>query len=513
MGSRLSALGLNNYRSAGSMFKKRDSTWRPLKLITRLAFLPGVLVLLLALITLFSLLFSYSEYDYSRPSRNNVVDIETSTSTSILPPGHVSLHPARRNALNSPHTHNSPHTADAPSKTSIHQPAKLPLTPPSPSAIHPVLDAAPKPPSAQKDVPPTATTTSSTTPVEPASSAKETAATPTCKWVKYAKWPYVDEFPHLSPLRHKLLYIKTPKSSSSTIAHLMQRYTTREGLVVGYPDHARDEWTLDSKESFEAALKRANVPPRNEKSVDAICSHIVYRKQSVDKLLGTKRPFRVTSIREPVARSWSMFLHGLAYNLTDFSFGAKSPREFAYKMDLNGQSKYISGWNEGIVEYTTETKPVGDPADVFKHFDHVVLSGRVLESIVTLAPKLGLKVSDLLFFSQKAGGMHKKALDIVSREEKRKVDALLRERTQGDRQVYNMAAQRLNEELKMLPDKIKAVIADVKYMKKDVAKICGRIDAEDNSCTKKGDIIWDGNQVCQARCIEEWARKHVFCQH
>jgi len=49
--------------------------------------------------------------------------------------------------------------------------------------------------------------------------------------------PYSSEFPgHLSPYRRKLLYVKNPKSSSSTIAHILQRYTSREGLIVGYPN-------------------------------------------------------------------------------------------------------------------------------------------------------------------------------------------------------------------------------------------------------------------------------------
>jgi len=132
-----------------------------------------------------------------------------------------------------------------------------------------------------------------------------------CKWEQYGNWPYVSEYPHfLSPHRRKLLYLKTPKSSSSTTAHILQRYTNRSGLLVGYPDFAANEWTFQTRDSLRAALKRSG-----KSELDALVSHLVYEKAWVDEVLNTKnnnisRPFRVTSVRDPVSRSWSMYTHG-----------------------------------------------------------------------------------------------------------------------------------------------------------------------------------------------------------
>ncbi len=459
------------------MFKRRDSSWRTLRFVTRLAFLPRVLVLLIAVLTLFPLLYSYSghrfsiniqstldsapprshRYSVSRPLADQIAELDSSTSAKQ-------------------HSSDSNEATKLPPSVTVHSPT-TPTESESVTKSSNALKA--EAPPAKIDTP---------------------ISAPSCKWAKYSDWPYTNEFNRLSPLRKKLLYIKTPKSSSSTIAHILQRYTTREGMVVGYPDFKRDQWTLETPEHYDNALERASV-----KHLDAIVSHIVYNRTTVADILGTDRPFRVTSLREPVARSWSMYLHGITHNLSEFSLDAKDPWDFAKKLERNGQIAYITGWRGGLDSNNVE--------EISKHFDHFVMSHRVIESIVTLAPKLGLRASDLLFFSQKTN-YHKKYSDVVTDAQKKELDKLMEAKTSKDRELFNLGNQRLDQELLALPSKVRNILHDVKQMTKEAKKLCHNIDPEDNSCVQRnrGITVWDGNSVCLARCIEQWARTHIQCQ-
>lgn len=320
-------------------------------------------------------------------------------------------------------------------------------------------------------------------------------AVSSCKWAQYADWPYQTEFTGLlSPYRRKLLYVKTPKSSSSTTAHVLQRYTSREGLVVGYPNFAGNEWTFKSERSLHDALMRQKVS-----EFDALVSHIIYRKSVLENILGAKRPFRVTSVRDPLKRSWSMYMHGISkVAARKFALGASTPLEFAHRLDKDGQLNYAAGYRYGVEPPTVE--------NVDAHYDHVVVSERVPESFVTLAPKLGLRASDLLFFSQKRHGFAKKFARNGT------LDDIVRHKTVKDHAWHALANRRLDAELHALPDKIRGILTDLPKMMLEVAQQCRAIHPEDNSCLTKNEQRWDGNQMCLARCIERWAQSNIMCK-
>lgn len=318
----------------------------------------------------------------------------------------------------------------------------------------------------------------------------------TCAWSKYADWPYVPES-KLSPYRKKLIYIKTPKSSSSTVAHILQRWTYRHAMVLGYPTFSGLDFTLETDEEVRRSVERAGV-----KHVDAFVSHMVYNASSIQRALGVDRPFRIASLREPVARSWSMFLHGMAWNLSEFTRGGNTPMQFARNVKHDSQFNYVTGYGENGLD---------DPKTAADHFDHFVLSHRVVESLAALAPKIGLTASDLLFFNQKTEMSTKKASDFVTPAEKKLVDAELRLKTKKDREIFDIATGRLDRELAGLTPQVAAILRDVPQMKRELAKECGHIDLEDNSCVGKGEIVWDGGAMCSTRCIQRWADANIRC--
>ncbi len=321
-----------------------------------------------------------------------------------------------------------------------------------------------------------------------------------CKYEKYDNWPFIDEFPYLNEKRNKLLYVKTPKSASSTISHILQRYTTRHNLSVAYPDFENDKWVLlDESDGMDAKL-RAVGETRSE--VDALVSHVVYNSTWVNKLLGTDRPFRITSVRDPMARSWSMFLHGLEFNITEFTFGATNAWDFAQLLELNSQSSYMSGFGSGI--------DMNNATQVTGHYDHIVPSNRVLESMITLAPKLGLHASDLLYFSQKTS-FHKTPLDVVTPEEKVEIEKIMEGKTRVDSEILKIAQERLEEELDKLPEKITSISTDIPIMLKEIKQVCGHIHPEDESCLDDKQVRWDGNAMCLYECIEKWSRRNIYC--
>jgi len=221
----------------------------------------------------------------------------------------------------------------------------------------------------------------------------------------------------------------------------------------------------------------------------------------------------MTSVREPITRSWSMYAHGAASAAArDFAMGADNPMDFARKLDFDGQLNYAAGYRYAIENPTVE--------NVASHYDHIVVSERVLESFVTLAPKLGLRASDLLYLSQKRNGYAKKIIarysnrtghNKMSAEEKDAIDAIIREKTQLDKRLHELANARLDAELKSIPHKVRRILNDIPGMMKAVRSVCGMIGPEDNSCLAENEIVWDGNQMCFARCVQRWANRNIRC--
>lgn len=322
-----------------------------------------------------------------------------------------------------------------------------------------------------------------------------------CKYGKYANWPFIEEFPKLDERRNKLLYIKTPKSASSTISHILQRYTTRENLSVAYPDFEHDSWVLLDEEQGMEAKSRAVGANRDE--VDALVSHVVYNSTWVNKMLGTDKPFRITSVRDPLARSWSMFLHGLEFNITEFTFGATNAWEFARLLEMNSQASYMSGFGSGI--------DMNNATQVTQHYDHIIPSNKVLESMITLAPKLGLHASDLLYLSQKTS-FHKTPLDVVTEEEKVEIERIMAGKTSVDAEVLKIAQINLQRAMNELPEKIREILNDVPIMLEEVKKECEHIHPEDESCLNDDQIRWDGNAMCLYECIKQWSVRNIQCE-
>lgn len=267
-------------------------------------------------------------------------------------------------------------------------------------------------------------------------------------------------------------------------------------MVVGEPTYLNDDFTLGTEEQVRSAVERAGV-----EHVDAFLSHIVYNQTVVEHALGVVRPFRVASLREPVSRSWSMFLHGISKNMAAFTLGATTPLEFAKRIRHDFQHTYITGG---------PLNGIDSIAMVSAHFDHFVLSHRVVESIVTLAVKIGLRADDLLFFSEKTNISTKTWADFVTPAEKKVVDEELVRKTRKDKGLVAMAEKRLNHELAGLDPRVSAIAKDVPLMMKDVKKVCGSILKSGDSCAKFKSIP-NGMYLCSAMCIQNWADKHIRC--
>ena len=163
----------------------------------------------------------------------------------------------------------------------------------------------------------------------------------------------------------------------------------------------------------------------------------------------------------------------------------------------------MAGVGNGIKANETEK--------IFEHYDEIIISSRVLESFVTIAPKLEMRASDILFFSQKTSS-HKDPDSILKEEDKRKVDERIKAKTGRDKLLFDMAEERLNTHLRLLPDKIKRILNDIPEMIIEVKKECGHIDPFFNSCIDKQYIPRGSVAICLSRCIEKWADNNIYCK-
>ena len=87
----------------------------------------------------------------------------------------------------------------------------------------------------------------------------------------------------------------------------------------------------------------------------------------------------------------------------------------------------------------------------------------------------------------------------------------MEEKTRLDIDIFDMAHDNMDEEMKRLPDKIKEILEDVPAMVEELKSICGDIHPEDESCLSPDEVRWDGNAMCLFRCIQKWAKENIYC--
>eukprot|EP00179_Madagascaria_erythrocladioides_P006499 CAMPEP_0198310832 /NCGR_PEP_ID=MMETSP1450-20131203/2749_1 /TAXON_ID=753684 ORGANISM="Madagascaria erythrocladiodes, Strain CCMP3234" /NCGR_SAMPLE_ID=MMETSP1450 /ASSEMBLY_ACC=CAM_ASM_001115 /LENGTH=411 /DNA_ID=CAMNT_0044013681 /DNA_START=199 /DNA_END=1434 /DNA_ORIENTATION=- len=306
-----------------------------------------------------------------------------------------------------------------------------------------------------------------------------------CEWRKYAGLTAGDD---AAEEVRKILYVKVPKTGSSTVSTLLHYFAQRRGLSVPNVMFISNEGTL-----------RTAMQEEKLQQVDILASHLRYNDSMAAQFLG-ESPFRLATVRAPAARYLSAFWHArqkdlqgrrMSFVCTDM---AKNYTQWAAKCGFVQQWAYMAP-----VEWGNEKRR--DVDVIFNHYNHILVTERMTESILALAPKLKLSLRDMLLLNEKTGKKGS-AMRTLTDEEiadlTQKVDQRVARDPSAarDLRLYNKANVRLDEELAALPE-------DLRGMKDDLDAMIAQLN---DVCTAD-----DFRSFSQGECIDTWVKEHVEC--
>jgi len=310
-----------------------------------------------------------------------------------------------------------------------------------------------------------------------------------CKWSQYAD---IAQHPLRSATKaEKILYIKVPKTGSSTVSSLLWRYARRHDMRM---------LKLASVHSEDEAVQAMS--DANFDEVDVLASHLRYDTRMVGKFLGGSA-FRIASVRDPLSRLYSAFGYAWERHVKRPGKGSwvcekkvEDFRKWASDCTLRSQQDYMAplDWRE---------RDRLDLDKVVEHYDHFMVTELMTESMIVLASKIDMTLAELLLLSKKteSGGYLEDNVPVEDREEFKR---LLAERGRYDSsilidaQLHKRAAAILQSEFEGLPEKVRNMAADLKLMTEEVNEAC----AEDRSTP----TLSDTNE-----CVVEWVSRNVLC--
>jgi|MDSW01.2.fsa_nt_gb hypothetical protein len=238
-----------------------------------------------------------------------------------------------------------------------------------------------------------------------------------------------------------ILFVKTIKTGSTTIAGLCRRIASRHGINGALTGYNQDGIT--------------EIDDKHEPYVYA--DHMMF-KNSEPTLSKLDHPtFLLTSLRDPVSRMISEF----QYVMDPIESHSK---DYQVPSELLPMPKTAEDWKSRLVtflnmktsidmqyDYISSQKARDEewsPAAVVKLYDHVIVLERFDESMVVLKNLLGLSNSDLLYLRSKnneykwGGGSIEEIKQIV-------VQYI---HGSKDYDLINAASERLDEQISNIPD-------------------------------------------------------------
>ena len=277
--------------------------------------------------------------------------------------------------------------------------------------------------------------------------------------------------------RDKVIYLKTYKTASSTLASIFHNYAIRrnKSLIIAKPSQL---WNFTSLSQREKILKMNTL--NNDKSHREIfANHAVYHP-FLHKLISNTSNQIVTILRDPTTRFLSSWNHewGSQYYLQMFAPYITSLATLIQNASIDPQTKFIATYKMpnmaiqlncqclqfGLMENWTElsnmsmVSPVKNKGLLYAHIDNIVsgewlilITERWLESLLLLKYAYDLKWIDLIYLhNMNTNRKHKPGGDdIMSDLSDEDVDKLYK-LNQCDYMIWKYANLVLDYRLKQL---------------------------------------------------------------
>lgn len=298
-----------------------------------------------------------------------------------------------------------------------------------------------------------------------------------------------------------ILYLRTPKTASSSLAVLFQLRNLASGPVCTravFP-----QWRYISPQSFTlcaADLLGPQASNANETEMDIhfirsftqYVSHMHYTVE-LRRLLDVNRLFRVASLRKPESRAASWLAHMKKYGPSDINYTT---------LDVRPMLEYIGGSNllvqhrEERINPNTPWTVIDDQITaVLNHWDLLMIAERYEDSLTVLMHALNWRLVDLVGLpinvhaqaSSKTSVMQEGLSETEPDRRMKEFGWMLR----VDSMLYERANKRLDEQLKKLPRVYDNVKEGVKLLTKMLGEKCKvsstgkHYSAEDLVCVRE----------------------------
>mmetsp|Transcript_26863 Transcript_26863/g.65328 ORF Transcript_26863/g.65328 Transcript_26863/m.65328 type:complete len:370 (+) Transcript_26863:68-1177(+) len=309
-----------------------------------------------------------------------------------------------------------------------------------------------------------------------------------CRWAKYQSlvnplqlyqsWGYTN-------IPNKIYYAKVHKTGSSAVTATLRMFARRYDLVnVGRP--------VETKSGLDAELER-----QGKDRVDILSGHFQYNRTVLDPYLG-RRPFRIASVRDPTDRMLSAYW----YAVERANSGEEGAGAFVCSGMVGTYERWVTRCNR-LISQLRYMAPrdwpeeyAEDVSRVFNHYDHVLVTEKMTESMLTLAPKVGLTLADLIMPQKKLNSQSQNPFWLTPYENADLETRIAKKvafdpGAQLDRQLHALAEQSIDRQFDKLPDILKALRDDLAQLSDELREEC--------------------NSRLGFDCKEEWLQKNVMC--
>jgi len=228
--------------------------------------------------------------------------------------------------------------------------------------------------------------------------------------------------------------------------------------------------------------------------VDLLVAH-TKRAPWLDKAF--KGALKVTSVREPVTRATSSYLHGV-------DCGAKCA--MCHKL-LDDQVKWARRCKDvADAQFELVKGSASEPGDAVDNYDLVAVTDRFWESLVVLRHVLGVALAEVLYIDPDgAGADHSVPL---SDQPSRFLDVVA-SRNQLDRELYDAANAALDEKIGIIgKGAVRREAAELRLMQELAQHACTdpqrAHELMGKSYNYRKDCLWH-DQGCGHHCLMRWA--------
>lgn len=205
-----------------------------------------------------------------------------------------------------------------------------------------------------------------------------------------------------------LVFLKTHKTGSSTIASMLLRFAIKKRLNVAIPPPGEKQLGWPNEFS---QLSTGLPPPSHQ--YDMLCNHAVLQSEHMRSYVKPGAKF-VTILREPVSQavsSMQYFLHCLPTNLRDPSTSIKDIARWVMQTDsyhFHESQAFDLGWKRHLENTNssgktlTEIQVINSFVTSLDHlFDLVMIMEHFDESLVLFRRELGWSLADVISLPKK----------------------------------------------------------------------------------------------------------------